>query len=114
MRPIKFRAWNDEIKTLIELIPTEWPLQVLQNDEKWKVMQFTGLVDKNGKEIYEGDVVTQFWNPFKNPELEKGERGEVKISPSQGVTVGGKPYWPHDGPEVIGNIYENPEFINEK
>ena len=73
------------------------------------VGQFTGLKDKNGKEIYEGDIAKQIWDPFK--EGREPKIAEIIIEPTRGVCVGGAPIWIHDC-EIIGNIYENPELLN--
>ena len=64
------------------------------------VMQFTGLLDKNGKEIYEGDIL------------------QIKVISTQCIVVqwtrnGFSPYIKDETDfEIIGNIYENPELIN--
>lgn len=112
-RIIKFRAWDkrrkrfvhvEEIDFLLEEInkPHELDGITLSFDDL-KLMQFTGLFDKNGKEIYEGDVL-QF--PFR----EKLEKSVVKEhSPDycywMSLPLGGREF------EVIGNIYENPELL---
>lgn len=120
MREIKFRAklydkWNtkkdgdwfyytpEEMNQYIRRLPLDWSTQC----------EFTGLKDKNGKEIYEGD-----WIKNTNDEMDYFE-GQVDFSDgifwiSEGE---GKPAYilgQHDSKndlEVIGNIYENPELL---
>lgn len=97
------------------------------------VGQFTGLKDKNGKEIYEGDVVQQRVEDWKlgdeYADVSGYFRGVVTIYPSKGVCI--KNTWLHpDGDEepielktpkrlyrrlceVIGNIHDNPELLEE-
>lgn len=62
-REIKFRIWNDYDKKMIywnELLKNNLAnIFTIPSYDKW-LMQYTGLHDKNGKEIYEGDIVQQF------------------------------------------------------
>ena len=62
-------------------------------NEKGILMQFTGLLDKNGKEIYEGDITN-----VGIVEWDHGQFTERLYAP--------------DDIEVIGNIYSNPELLN--
>jgi len=114
MKEIKFRVWNPKIKKLIswELIIQECDRLSLLSLDGWKTMQFTGLQDKNGKEIYEGDICKYFF--YDNP---IGEIDEVKYFERYAqYRLGGYPFGMdgfHDC-EVIGNIYENPELASER
>ena len=85
----------------------------IQVDPK-TIGQFTGLLDKNGKEIYEGDIVA-------SPDIIYGEMDNNLVSYCDGywyplVTVEQDynaidRYRPEDF-EIIGNIHENPELLN--
>ena len=72
--------------------------------EVYAVMQFTGLHDKNGKEIYEGDVV-EHTNPQRGC-IEYLEQYAAFVLVSEGII-----FKPETATLVIGNIYENPELL---
>ena len=68
-REIKFRAWNGEQMVFPDYIDRNglawWKENSIRTNSD-KVMQFTGLTDRNGTEIYEGDIM-QHANPFPTP-----------------------------------------------
>ena len=128
MREIKFRAWNDKSKEMFDvdvlaINPVMWDSGgtgvSLAYQPHIKVMQYTGLKDKNGKEIYEGDVVESFTIP--NGYICRGvvifENGsflmDVKNAPF--AESGFKADFDERICEytVLGNIYENPELLEE-
>lgn len=70
------------------------------------LMQFTGLLDKNGTEIYEGDILVM--NIESNFKKKRSEPFVMEWNPH---TAAWANYSPREIVEVIGNIYENPELI---
>ena len=82
------------------------------NDSAYIVMQFTGLCDKNGKEIYEGDIVNCV---DTNPTIleVKFIEGGFCCTSSNILPFDINSFYPSIGCriEVIGNIYENPELL---
>lgn len=112
-RIIKFRAWDGENMHHTTDDYLKWfPMRSFNKDEKvndfvW--MQFTGLHDKNGKEIYEGDVVRRdftkkLWEVRWNPHV------ACYWLVAQNGSIHGIEQIEHYG-EVIGNIYENPNLL---
>lgn len=81
-------------------------------NEAWEVIsetigQFTGLLDKNGKEIYEGDIIEWMDSDFEiRRDIVKWMNGGLCACNSQ-YTIGS-----YSQIEMIGNIHDNPELIN--
>lgn len=152
MREIKFRAWDSEKNEMYKPIHEGYKgslfellvdfsgeliahtMQGMEHESLWKdrfkLMQFTGLKDKNGKEIYEGDIV--MWGHLEGYSKENIARiAEVKYNPDIqfhaynikaryekcGYVIfnfGSFAYTDtHKYLEVIGDIYENPELIDK-
>nr|DAE74148.1 MAG TPA: YopX protein [Caudoviricetes sp.] len=76
-----------------------------------KLMQSTGLTDKNGKEIFEGDVVKVAKNIYSEPtyyEVVRHRGGAYRLESKQ---HGCELWLRHTDCEIAGNIYENPELL---
>ncbi len=146
MREIKFRAWHLKEKKMVH--SSEWffdceynylcfPFDSFVDGNNYELMQFTGLKDKNGKEIYEGDIVKYHWNNVNGQwiggdwivrfgegdtcDLEFGDTfigfylELLNNTPTNSFrdgehrTIAGI----NESLEVLGNIYENPEFLKK-
>jgi len=136
MRELKFRAWIEEQNYMaVQGTPDLETLSSFMHhySDNSILMQFTGLIDKNGKEVYEGDIIkwkeTRFWNKEQE---EKGVAmprffksvvvygdAEFLVSSTQEFDTplccffrGEDIHNPFDyKAEVIGNIHENPELL---
>jgi uncharacterized phage protein (TIGR01671 family) len=128
-RPIKFRAWNHRYKKMFEVTHLDMSSSEVMTGyvdfednegDIWDatfdgkdhtLMQYTGLKDKNGKEIYEGDIIQYELSTVKNRvftatvtwqyfgfELEEKGGGGFQM-------MHGIPY------TIIGNIYENGDLL---
>lgn len=87
----------------------EW---IVNND--LHIMQSTGLHDRNGKEIFEGDIVKMARDVYSEPtyyEIVRHRGGVYRLESNQ---HGCELWLRHTNCEVIGNIYENPELLEEE
>lgn len=120
MRELKFRAWDDTKKewtlNIMECVSSSrvdiWLEPALKSHEVI-IEQYTGLKDKNGKEIYIGDVVSEHHGDIVGDIVQKPS-GEYHIS-WVGIFGGESVLYDHLSLcEVIGNIHENPELIEKE
>ena len=120
-REIKFRAWSTQTPHhKMIYLGNGGNLADLVETKTWKVMQFTGLKDANGVEIYEGDILRYgFYEDLdgvEDPDRPMDFVVRWLASDSRFVALGGllsaNGMLSADA-FVIGNIYENPELAND-
>ena len=145
MREIKFRGWVKENQKMVRITGFdfddkygEWEYEDGENycisQEHIELMQYTGLKDKNGKDIYEGDIIKFSWKKHVGlvkfgiaystaDDLYSVEQSlcyyvewfvqqrEKALTEGLGNEEGGTE---SKDIEIIGNIYETPELLEDK
>ena len=121
----RFRAWDKETQTMLDVYLIDFKKSVLIgehwefgetnfiNFDEIELMQSTGLKDKNGKEIFEGDILfghagDDFWEIVEF-DIEEGKwiRRDIWYNSKLGLSENNKFM------EILGNIYENPELLED-
>ena len=127
MRELKFRLWHKSTKSYIKTCIVDgveyneisaFDLVGLRSDSQFQsdviLEPSTGLKDKNGKEIYEGDILGGIWEGGYIAWCDKCKQFQYRISTNECMACLGDVHWHElvedDGKlEVIGNIHENKE-----
>ncbi|WP_142917754.1 YopX family protein [Streptococcus gallolyticus] len=123
MGEIKFRAWWEKGKRMLDIATIDFlekevksHANVMYSFDEIELMQSTGLVDENGKEVFEGDVLLTYdaelakvyWDDvlagwFVDFIYETAELSEVAgLQSSRSICA------------IVGNVYENPELMEEE
>lgn len=122
----KFRAWDSAKKEMFKdtfAITESGQVVVVEQEsvasspdyvfvEHLVIMQSTGLKDKNGKEIFEGDIVKMAKDVYSEPthyEVVRHYGGAYRIESKQ---HGCELWLRHTDCEVVGNVYENKELLD--
>ena len=129
MRPLKFRAWDTVQKKMIrwtDLLKHKgllWSVLGVTTIERYDhqhgrygvptpvyiPMQYTGLLDRNGKDVWEGDIIK-----YTNNDGIKRVGFVEWFEEEACFYLNSLPLWEQTEKEVIGNIYQNPELLEEK
>ena len=122
MRTIKFRAWDKTAKLMCNVLELHFPNEdgsgVTTDNyqgsfERFELMRYTGLKDKNGKEIYEGDIVRHNGKLISEIYFDEDDAGFKLRNKTMGKLHSDKNFFA-DNIEVIGNICEIEELNDRK
>jgi uncharacterized phage protein (TIGR01671 family) len=118
MREIRFRAWDKHNKRFVNQLDlinpevmtiriTEQGFRFLNENESWNMFeQYTGLKDKNDKEVYEGDIISDSGKILGEVIFDGGSFCIYDLNTRKPELLES---YDHE-PEIIGNIHENPEL----
>jgi len=134
MREIKFRAWEKNLKEIIPVHEINFENRMINTNSAWRffneieLMQYTGLKDKNGKEIYEGDIVSA--ESYGSAMARHHGRDVISKQKLYGIRFERGSFRLYDLKEnhwvaiidhhvmskvselnIVGNIFENPELL---
>lgn len=129
MREIKFRAWSGRLKimTLFDNAPVVGQYPIGDDEVYWgmlfttnahrvpltgydEIMQFTGLHDKNGKEICEGDILKSSTTGILFPVTWWAEKAKFRAVKGN-IFLDSAKSWKNA--EIVGNIHQNPELLSK-
>lgn len=123
MREHKYQAWHKHLRYMFQVSAIQFNWFVCEGHKTWTIdeielREHTGLKDRTGKEIYEGDIVKGTASPMQvlflhgsfvlaDKDMQRRDTwADMRIFEdiSQSVTI-----W-----EIIGNVYENPDLLEQK
>ena len=123
MKEVKFRGWSktqEEMLSFGELILLQTELiqdgmegYTFLEDCDLDIMQYTGLEDSEGQEIYEGDILAVNDSVKKYLVKNHDYTGGYNLETLDGIPAGLLNKEKSDMTEVVGNIYDNPELLEE-
>lgn len=116
MRESKFRAWEKKLKFMMPIKEIDFDKEIANKSGVWRMlsevelMQYTGLKDKYGVEIYEGDILN-YGDYLQSHEVifKNGCFWGHAIGCGENIGIG--LYHALEDLEIAGNIYDNPELM---
>lgn len=114
----RYRAWDKETKTMNGMAEIyrnrNQEIELHPRDENIILMQSTAMVDRDGNIIFEGDIVKMSKDVYSEPiyyEVVRHRGGAYRLESKQH----GCELWLRNADcEVVGNVYENPELLEDK